>query len=76
MKAGTLDAAAPPAAYDTELGVEARLSMPAAEVASVGEGRWRSVLRTMEALFCRASPSVSGYFYNVLGEDIVDELDD
>ncbi len=76
MKACTFEAPVVAAAYGTELGIEARLSVPAAEVANVDAGAWSSILQTIEALFCRASPSLSSYFYHVLGEDADNELDD
>ena len=61
MEAGTLETQALSVVYGTEPG---------------GEGPSRSVLLTIQALLRRASPSVSGYFYDLLGEDVVDELDD
>ena len=75
VNAGTLDATLAPA-YRTEPGVEARLRAPAAEVATVNGGRWWSVRQTIEALFCRAAPSLSSYFHDILGEDGANELDE
>ena len=75
MNAGTLDAALAPA-YDTEPGVEARLRAPAAEVATVSGGRWWSLRQTIEAFLCRAAPSLSCHFYDILGEDGANELDE
>ncbi len=76
MKAGTLKAPALSAGCGTELGVEARPSVPAPEVAKIGPGPWSSILQTIEALFFRAAPSLSSYFYDVLGGDAANELDD
>ena len=76
MKAGTLEAPALAAGYGTELGVQASLRVPAVEVASVCAGRWWSILETIDALFCRASPALASYFYDILGEDATNELDE
>jgi hypothetical protein len=74
VKAGTLDA--PELAYGTELGAEPRRSVPAADYTHAQGRGWSSMLLTIEALFCRAYPSLSAYFCDVLGEDAANELDE
>ena len=62
--------------YKKALGAEERMRFPAPEVAKVGPGpRW-SILQTIEALFSRAAPSLSSYFYDVLGGDAANEVDE
>ncbi len=74
MKAGTLDA--PALACGTKLGAEPRRRVPAADYTHAQGRSWWSMLLTIEALFCLAYPSLSTYFYDVLGEDAANELDD
>jgi hypothetical protein len=73
MKAGALDLAALAAPCETELAVEVERSAPASELRpAIGESGWS----TLNALFCRAFPGLSRYWYDAIGEGLAEELDD